>query len=88
MEADWTRLQPPAQDQHRPARKRPRPAAITTGKAVRGHKNSRFCAGLEIVGGCNPGSGFTLREQGRRWSFDCQSMNSALDICQVATYTQ
>jgi len=67
MEADWTRLQPPAQDQHRPARKRPRPAAITTGKAVRGHKNSRFCAGPEIVGGCNPGSGFTLRGQSRRW---------------------
>jgi hypothetical protein len=50
MGADWTRLQPPAQDQRRPTLRWPRPAAITTGKAVRGHKNSRLCAGLELSG--------------------------------------
>jgi len=29
MEANWTRLQPPAPNQRRPTRRWPRPAAIT-----------------------------------------------------------
>jgi hypothetical protein len=87
MEADWTRLQPP--DQTTPAHPKVAPPSR--------HNNRQSCTRTQrltsfvpvwLIGGCNPGSGFTLREQGRRWGFDCQSMNSALDICQVATYTQ
>jgi len=64
MEADWTGFSPPAQNQHRPTRRWPRPAAITKGKAVRGHKMLiASCAGF-VNGGEIPGCGI-YRSAGR-----------------------